>query len=87
MWAACKLQVLCIIQNKTRTKSRIKNITKRKRDSKKGKGGVSILGGSIRTWKKRRGWGSICNTKCETNGGEVCWLCILVSIGCARYFV
>jgi hypothetical protein len=49
MWAACKLQVLCIIQNKARTKSRIKNITKRKRDSKKGKGGVSILGGSIRT--------------------------------------
>ena len=61
--------------------------TKRRRDSRKDKGGFSILGGNIRTWKKRRGvGGSICNTKCKTNGGKVCWMCILVSIGSAKYF-
>jgi hypothetical protein len=33
------------------------NISKGDGTPEKGKGGVSILGGSIRTWKKRRGWG------------------------------
>jgi hypothetical protein len=35
--------------------------------------------------KTKGGGGSICNTKCKTNGGEVCWMCILVSIGSAKY--
>jgi hypothetical protein len=36
--------------------------------------------------KKTKGvGGSICNTKCKTNGGKVYWMCRLVSIGSARY--
>jgi hypothetical protein len=41
----------------------------------------------LNTRGKMKGGGSICNTKCKTNGGKVCWMCILVSIGSARYFV
>jgi hypothetical protein len=35
--------------------------------------------------KTKGGGGPICNTKCKTNGGKVCWMCILVSIGSAKY--
>jgi hypothetical protein len=62
--------------------------TKRRRDSRKDKGGFSIVGSFHESVEKiEGGGGSICNTKCKTNGGKVCWMCILVSIGSARYLV
>lgn len=75
MWAACKLQVLRIIQNKARTKSRIKNITKRKRDSKKGKGGVSCES-FHRICAKNRGGGGLFVIQSAKQTGAKC-------VGCA----
>ena len=50
--------------------------TKRRRDSRKDKGGFSILGGNIRTWKKRRGVGGLFVIQSAKQTGAKC-------IGCA----